>query len=94
MRVKGHRSSGGFLSTLETSEEDCDLVAILRSMGAVFYVKTNQPQGIMHGESQSFYQRTVNPNNINLSAGGSSGGEGALIAFKGSCLGLGSDIGP
>lgn len=39
------------------------------------------------------YGRVLNPYNINLSAGGSSGGEAALIALRGSVLGLGTDIG-
>lgn len=34
------------------------------------------------------YGRTVNPRNRKMSPGGSSGGEGALIAMKGSVLGL------
>lgn len=36
---------------------------------------------------------TVNPHHRGLSAGGSSGGESALIAFRGSPLGIGTDIG-
>ena len=36
---------------------------------------------------------TVNPFNRLLTPGGSSGGEGALIGIRGSCLGVGSDIG-
>jgi len=36
---------------------------------------------------------TWNPTNRNLSSGGSSGGEGALISLKGSPLGFGTDIG-
>ena len=35
----------------------------------------------------------VNPYNTKLTCGGSSGGEGALMAMRGSCLGIGSDIG-
>jgi amidase len=38
-------------------------------------------------------RRTVNPHNNKLSCGGSSGGEGALLALRGSILGLGTDIG-
>lgn len=34
----------------------------------------------------------MNPINTNLTAGGSSGGEGALIAFRGSILGVGTDV--
>lgn len=36
---------------------------------------------------------TTNPFNSTLTSGGSSGGEGALLGFRGSCLGIGTDIG-
>ncbi|KIJ66047.1 hypothetical protein HYDPIDRAFT_130197 [Hydnomerulius pinastri MD-312] len=87
--VKGRWGSGGFFSNVELSSDDCDMTKILRELGAVFYVKTNQPQTIMHLEAQSCYGRTLNPHNINLSAGGSSGGEAALVAMKGSPMGIG-----
>lgn len=38
------------------------------------------------------FGRTLNPHNARLTAGGSSGGEGALIAMRGSILGIGTDI--
>jgi amidase len=41
----------------------------------------------------NIFGRTANPYNRSLTSGGSSGGEGALIALKGSPLGVGSDIG-
>jgi Asp-tRNA(Asn)/Glu-tRNA(Gln) amidotransferase A subunit family amidase len=48
----------------------------------------------MHLETDSnLYGTTVNPYNRDVTAGGSSGGEGALIALRGSCLGIGSDVG-
>lgn len=47
----------------------------------------------MHLETVSPYGRVNCPYNINLSAGGSSGGEAALIAMRGSVLGMGTDIG-
>ena len=93
MAVAGHYSSYGFLSTRVISKDDCLMIKILRDAGAVFYVKTNQPQGIMHLESDSHYGRTLCPANINLSAGGSTGGEAALIALNGSVMGVGTDIG-
>lgn len=43
--------------------------------------------------SSSIYGETVNPYNTSLTPGGSSGGESALIALKGSVLGFGSDTG-
>lgn len=93
MHMANHWSADGYLASRTRDPEDCLAVAILRKQGAVFYCKTNQPQGIMHLETVSPYGRTLNPHNINLSAGGSSGGEGALIAMRGSVLGLGTDIG-
>lgn len=93
MPLKGTYSSYGSLASTQFDEQDCLLVSILRDMGAVFYCKTNQPQLIMHLEATSHYGRTLNPFNTNLSSGGSSGGEGALVAMKGSVMGVGSDIG-
>ena len=48
----------------------------------------------MHLETSSnLFGVTVNPYNTTLTSGGSSGGEGALIGLRGSCLGIGTDIG-
>lgn len=67
---------------------------MLEEAGAVFYVKTNVPTAMMIAESvNNTFGRTVNPRCRQLTSGGSSGGESALIAFKGSCLGIGTDIG-
>lgn len=38
------------------------------------------------------FGRTLNPWNTMLTAGGSSGGEGALVAFRGTPLGVGTDL--
>ena len=43
--------------------------------------------------TNSFFGRSVNPHNIVRSCGGSSGGEGALVASKSSIIGIGTDIG-
>jgi amidase len=85
----------GYISWLGKYEtEDSVLVKLLRQAGAVFYVKTSVPQTLMIGETvNNIIGRTVNPYNTNLSPGGSSGGEGALIALRGSVLGIGTDIG-
>lgn len=39
------------------------------------------------------FGRTLNPAHHALTAGGSSGGEGALVAMRGSILGVGTDVG-
>lgn len=58
---------------------------ILESAGCVFYVRTTGPQTHMQLETiNNIYGRTVNPWNRDLTCGGSSGGEGALIGMRGS----------
>ncbi|CAK7897201.1 hypothetical protein CAAN1_03S07074 [[Candida] anglica] len=97
LNVKGQASSIGivqFCFEPEQMEEDSLIVEVLRGLGAVFYVKTNIPAAMMMPESVNhIFGHTVNPLNRNLSAGGSSGGEAALLALKGSPLGVGTDIG-
>ncbi|KAM7195530.1 amidase [Rhypophila sp. PSN 637] len=93
MPLAGHYSSVGYLATRVKDDHDAQMMAILRKAGAVFYCKTNQPQGIMHLEGVSIYGRVLNPYNIGLSAGGSTSGEAALLAMRGSILGVGTDIG-
>jgi len=73
---------------------ESELVRELQSLGAVLYCKTSVPHTLMSGESNNNIMGYVwNPKNRNLSAGGSSGGEGALIGGRGSPLGFGTDIG-
>ncbi|GMK54901.1 hypothetical protein CspeluHIS016_0114870 [Cutaneotrichosporon spelunceum] len=95
--VKGTRMSAGFLGYLEgdggVSAEDAVITASFRAAGAVFYCKTTNPQSIMHLECDSFLGATTNPFNTDLTPGGSTGGEAALIAAGGSVLGIGTDIG-
>jgi len=43
--------------------------------------------------SNPLWGRTINPWNDRYTCGGSSGGEGAILAMDGSVIGLGSDIG-
>jgi fatty acid amide hydrolase len=45
------------------------------------------------GSSNPVYGTTTNPYDKTRSPGGSSSGEGALIASRGSILGLGTDVG-
>ncbi|UJR07827.1 hypothetical protein I4U23_012110 [Adineta vaga] len=93
--MKGRRTSAGWMKWLDRfAEDDAFILKILYNAGAIFYVRTTQPQSLMHVECSSpIYGTTVNPFNRNLSSGGSSGGEGANLAMKGACLGIGTDIG-
>jgi Asp-tRNA(Asn)/Glu-tRNA(Gln) amidotransferase A subunit family amidase len=73
---------------------DDPYVARLRAAGAVILGKTNVPQLLLATESDNpVYGRTNNPWDLERSCGGSSGGEGAIIAARGAPLGLGNDIG-
>lgn len=75
-------------------EEDGLPVARLRRAGAIVLGKTNVPQlMIWHESDNPRYGRTNNPWNLGRTCGGSSGGEAALIAARGSPLGLGNDLG-
>ncbi|KAH7393467.1 amidase [Cadophora sp. MPI-SDFR-AT-0126] len=77
----------------KSAVRDSPLVTILKSLGAVLYCKTNVPQTMMTADSDNnVFGRTLNPNNVNLTAGGSTGGEGSLIRLRGSILGVGTDI--
>lgn len=93
--LKGLDATVGFTAHVgDPAEYDATLATMLEEAGAVFYVKTNVPTAMMIAESvNNTFGRTVNPLNRQLTSGGSSGGESALIAFKGSPLGVGTDIG-
>lgn len=90
-----HPSSIGMAAYAnEPLQKDTLLVTILRDLGAVFYVKTNVPVAMMMAETaNNIWGECRNPLHKDLSPGGSSGGEGALIAMYGSPLGVGTDIG-
>ncbi|KAM7012154.1 fatty-acid amide hydrolase 1 [Tautogolabrus adspersus] len=92
---KNHDSSCGVVCNLELpAEKDSVLVEVLKRQGAIPFVKTNVPQGLMNYDcSNPIYGQTLNPHNLKKTPGGSSGGEGALIGGGGSVLGLGTDIG-
>ncbi|KAI1815973.1 amidase [Poronia punctata] len=93
--IRGLDSTVGFSSHInDPATTDAVLVQLLVSAGAVVYVKTNVPTAMMIAESvNNVFGRTVNPLDRSLTPGGSSGGESALIAFGGSPIGVGTDIG-
>ncbi|XP_041064813.1 fatty-acid amide hydrolase 1 [Carcharodon carcharias] len=95
VNYKGHDSTCGLRNFLQQpAMEDSVLVQVLKKQGAVPFVKTNVPQSMLSYEcSNPIFGETVNPHDNKRTPGGSSGGEGALIAAGGSILGIGSDIG-
>ncbi|KUJ10518.1 acetamidase [Mollisia scopiformis] len=94
-RVVGTETTCGFVANLGKKDtRDSLLVEILQDAGAVVFVKTSLSMGCMWGETiNNIIGTTSNPFNRSFSCGGSSGGEGALIGFHGSPLGIGSDLG-
>ncbi|NXF02410.1 VDHAP protein, partial [Smithornis capensis] len=94
INCKGHISSGGMVKFLgRVKEEDSVIVQVLKHQGAIPFVKTNIPQTMINYDcSNLIFGQTLNPLNHQKSPGGSSGGEGALIAGGGSILGIGSDV--
>ncbi|WEW54740.1 hypothetical protein PRK78_000165 [Emydomyces testavorans] len=93
--IEGVDSTTG-LTTLafKPAEKNAPLVDLLHSLGAVIITKTNIPQTLGALDSaNNIFGRTLNPLNRKLTAGGSSGGEGVLIAMRGSMVGIGTDIG-
>ncbi|KAI5949397.1 hypothetical protein KGF54_005632 [Candida jiufengensis] len=93
--LKGRIGHLGLVSLLDNIMEDDAITAkVLSKLGAIFYIRTNEPQALLHLDSgNNITGLTKCPYNLLLSSGGSSSGEGALVSFGGSVIGIGSDIG-
>ncbi|KAF3482023.1 general amidase [Arthroderma uncinatum] len=102
--VKGYDTTMGYVGWIDSYEGekssdnvhnvDSQLVTDLLSLGAVLYCKTSVPQTLLIGETENnIIGRVLNPWNNNLSCGGSSGGEGVMLALGGSSVGFGTDLG-
>ncbi|QKG86060.1 amidase [Kroppenstedtia pulmonis] len=93
--VAGMKTTGGLFHRKDQVEEsDAAVTAKLKAAGAVILGKTNTPTLCFCQESENkLYGRTNNPWNPERTAGGSSSGEGAIIAVGGAAAGIGSDIG-
>jgi len=73
--------------------QDATVVARLRAAGAILLGKTNLPELSLSYETDNLvYGRTNNPYDLSRTPGGSSGGEGAIVAAGGSPFGLGADM--
>src|ERR1700728_884651 len=76
-----------------TPKTDATSVARMKKAGGILLAKTNLPEFSYGIESDNLLTgRTKNPWNLDLTPGGSSGGESAAIAAGMSPLGLGSDL--
>ncbi|EHY59904.1 hypothetical protein HRR83_009286 [Exophiala dermatitidis] len=93
--IEGYDASNGYISrTFEPSTHTTPLVEVVKANGAVVIAKTNTPQTMLVAESDNnVFGQTKNPLVSHLTCGGSSGGEGSVMAFRGSALGVGTDVG-
>jgi fatty acid amide hydrolase 2 len=93
--LEGMPNTGGLVSRRgRLSSSDAPTVARLRAAGAIPLGVTNVSELCMWMESNNrVYGRTNNAYDQRCTAGGSSGGEGAIVGAGGSPFGLGSDIG-
>ena len=74
--------------------KDASVVENLRNAGAIPIAVTNCSELCMWWETtNNLYGTTNNPYDTSKIAGGSSGGEGAIVSAAGSVCGVGSDVG-
>lgn len=93
--LNGMPNSSGMVSRAQRSaSEDATVVARVRSAGAIPLGVTNVSELTVWAASfNRVYGRTNNPYDAGRIAGGSSGGEGAIIGAGGSPFGIGTDLG-
>jgi len=94
-QLKGTVCTGGMACRVnDMTSEDGLLMKVLKGEGAIPYIKSNITQVMMTGETKNYiWGEAKNPWNKERTVGGSSGGEGGLIASRCSPLGIGNDIG-
>lgn len=93
--TKGVRTTfGSEIYRDHIGEEDAIAVERIVAAGGVMIGKTNLPE-FAHdvNSNNSIFGLTRNPANLNVTAGGSSGGTGAAIAAGMAPIGLGTDLG-
>lgn len=93
--VAGMQTTGGLKRRKGLIQHrDAEVVSRLKAEGAIILGKTNTPELCFCQETDNkLYGRTNNPHDLTRTAGGSSGGEAAMIAAGAAAAGLGSDIG-
>jgi Asp-tRNA(Asn)/Glu-tRNA(Gln) amidotransferase A subunit family amidase len=86
-------TSGSRLRAANVPDRDATVVTRLKAAGAIILGKTNTPEmAIPYETDNPVFGRTNNPQALERTAGGSSGGEAAAIAASLSPAGLGSDL--
>lgn len=92
--VKGMSHSVGLKKKIpDKAAEDAEIVAMARQAGAIILLVSNTPELCLFWESNnSVTGSTWNPYDNTRTAGGSSGGEAALLSSAASIVSLASDI--
>lgn len=73
--------------------DDAPVVRRLKAAGAIVIARSNVPEFVMTAETHNLrFGRTSHPADQTRTPGGSTGGEGALVASGASPLGFGTDI--
>ena len=92
--IKGEEITAGSIRRIpDHCEEDAEMVARVRKAGAIIIARSNIPEFAMTGECTNLrFGRCNNPHDPSLVAGGSSGGEGALVGSGSTVFGIASDI--
>lgn len=93
--VQGMLLTAGVRSRAKvTAEFDSTVVARLKRAGAIPIAMTNVPEILMAWDTSNVpFGTTRNPYDLSRTVGGSSGGEGAILAAGASVFGVGTDIG-
>ncbi len=93
--VAGQPTTQGIPALAEAiPPQNAPIVDRMLGSGAIPIGRTNLPDlGLRIHTDSTLYGRTKNPWNLDRTAGGSSGGEGAALASGMSPIGLGNDIG-
>ena len=95
LQTKGLRTTfGSLLMENYIPDEDTVSVERLRNAGGILLGKTNTPE-FAHdiNATNKIFGTTRNPWDVNVTAGGSSGGSGAAVASAMAPLALGTDLG-
>lgn len=95
LAVRGMPNTGGIWARRAVvADRDATVVQRLKRAGAIVLGVTNAPEGgLWHETNNPVHGRTRNPHDLARTPGGSSGGEGAILAAGGVPFGVGSDTG-
>ncbi|KAG2466085.1 fatty-acid amide hydrolase 2-B [Polypterus senegalus] len=93
--LQGMPNSSGLVNRRSlVAQSDAAVVSLVKRAGAIPLGVTNCSEVCMWIESSNtVYGRSNNPYSLDRIVGGSSGGEGCILASAGSVIGIGSDIG-